>query len=135
MSLFGFIKGLCCSTQKSAADNAVKQYKKAMSHGVSQKDVFGMLFATRYSRAYLDEEDKQRFSQYIDSDFSFETIADFCMATLDIELNINKRENFAKYSNAILKMPAMINSQGVQCSPYEFKRFGEKWEKKIAPYR
>lgn len=135
------------------ADNAITQYRKAESKklGDSPQEIAAFLWDWRYANAMLNDQKRERLEHYIESDFPIETMVDFCLGTLDIEILVSpvKHDVFNHVAEYIVKELVKGN---IPCRTYQFATddafdvdgifkpddmasFIEKWFRLVSPLR
>ena len=100
MGLFSWLVNPFQATTNMVVENAVTQYgkiKKADT-SVEEGDIASVLWTHRYMNAKLSDEAERRLARYMLSGFVVRNMVDFCLGTMDIELQVDP--NNGNYRNA-----------------------------------
>ena len=135
MALFRWFakKGLAGMIPK----NAFVQYQKWQKKGssLSEAEIAQNIFTLRYlfSDPQFDRKEAKRFRGYTEGEFECQTLMDFCLASLDIEGQIDPNDDMAFVDvseiiqNELEKMGFKVDD--------DIRNFVGQWAKEVAPYR
>ena len=88
------------------AKNAITQMKKWKNHepSLSEAEIATNIFNLRYKKGFYSKNEKRKVEEYSVKEFQFESLMDFCLASLDIEGNISPKDQKAfKFSSEMLE--------------------------------
>lgn len=136
MALFRWLakKGLSGMIPK----NAFEQYQKweKRDPNLSEAAIAQNIFALRYllSNPKFDRKEAKRFRGYMEGEFECQTLMDFCLASLDIEGQIDPNDDMAFVDvSEIIK--SELEKMGFKSGDDDIRNFVGRWAKKVTPYR
>ena len=118
----------------SAVDKCVSQYHDACRLGVCIPSIPRSLFVARYMCVRLDDEAVARLEHYYDMHFNIETMIDFVLAVLDVELFMEPSSNKGYFQSAQAVADEM-SKQSVPIRDTDIDKFMDKWFNSIGALR
>jgi len=136
MALFRWFakKGLAGMIPQNAFEQYQKWKKKDSS--LSEAEIAQNIFTLRYllSDPQFDRKEAKRFHGYMEGEFACQTLMDFCLASLDIEGQIDPNDDMAFVDvSEIIK--SELEKMGFKPGSKDIKNFVGQWAKKVAPNR
>lgn len=132
--------------------NAYEQYQKVKRRDstLSEAEIAQAIFMQRYviGHPILNRKEVVRLSSYLESDFEFKSLVDFCFASLDIEGHIDPLDKEMFYDTASIIVEELKNLGfkfdvdvflkdylGGKDGDSEISSFVVKWNDHIDPHR
>lgn len=137
MGLLNLLKGVVYAPAL-VADNAVTQYHKMKRNQpeYSPKEIAGILWSWRYMNAFLTTEKTKRFLSYMETEFPIETMMDFCLSSLDIEIRVSPSDITVKsYNRAAHYIGKELIKNNVPFESGDIDLFTHKWNCFLSPLR
>lgn len=116
--------------------NAVTQYHKARRSRLADSDqeIADFLWFWRYLNARaMNRENRRRLSHYVESKFAIETMMDFCLSNMDIEMLIDPTNDL--FGWAAWHILQELNQGKVPALEDEINSFTVRWFAGIKPLR
>jgi hypothetical protein len=127
-------KGLSQMIPKNASEQYYKWKKKDPS--LSEAEIAQSIFALRYllSDPHFDRTEAKRFGGYTGGGFECQTLMDFCLASLDIEGQIDPHDATVFYEVSSI-IHSELEKMGVKPGDDDISGFVGRWARDVAPYR
>ena len=131
MGLFSWLVNPFQATTNMVVENAVTQYgkiKKADT-SVEEGDIASVLWTYRYMNANLSDEAERRLARYMLSGFVVRNMVDFCLGTMDIELQVDPNNEL--HDKAASNIVQGLRKRGVPCRSEDIGEFNNRWFKEF----
>jgi len=127
-------KGLAGMIPKNASEQYYKWKKKDPS--LSEAEIAQNIFSLRYlvSDPHFDRKEAKRFRGYMGGGFECQTLMDFCLASLDIEGQIDPCDTTVFYDVSSI-IQSELERMGFKPGADDIRDFVGRWAHDVAPYR
>jgi hypothetical protein len=127
-------KGLAGMIPKNASEQYYKWKKKDSS--LSEAEIAQNIFNLRYllTDPHFDRKEAKRFRGYMEGRFECKTLMDFCLASLDIEGQMDPHDTAAFYDVSSI-IQSELEKMGVKPGADDIRDFVGRWVRDVAPYR
>ena len=118
--------------------NASEQYYKWKKNDPSlpEAEIAQSIFTLRYllSNPHFDRKEAKRFRGYMEGGFECRTLMDFCLASLDIEGQIDPHDTTAFYEASSI-IQSELEKMGLKPDAGDIRDFVDRWAQRVAPRR